>query len=275
MAEQANPPDYYAILQVRPGAEPEVIKAAYQGLLTKYHFAAAPLPDAARKIVELKEAYEVLADPAKRAVYDAGRASGAAENQENFARTIPAKSVSPGGSGGRWVLTALFFVAAFGVPLWLAPDISNYLALAADFPSIAAGDLLLPQLQDTQETIVVFQENIDRWFLEKPVFFLLWFWANFLAAAFIRFGAGFVAGYFAVYGTSRMAPVRRLQVAGWVAFGIAMIALLIILRTANPETWIDGVSTLLLMAGAALGAWGGYKRLESELKETLPDPPDS
>jgi hypothetical protein len=269
MDKQANPADYYAILQVRPDAQPEVIRAAYYGLLTKYHFAADPLPDAARKIEELKEAYEVLADPAKRALYDAGRAS-ASDNQENFASTVAAKSVS---LGGRWVLTIVLFVACLSLPLWLAPDISDYLAAA--FASITSGDL------------PVFFIRSPTWLDEAilsttigglPVFLLLWFWANFLAAAFMRFGAGYLAGFLAVYGTSRISPARRLEVAGW-AFGIVEImALVIVLRAANPETTlIDGVSTLLLLGGAAFGAWYGYHRikgLDRELREKPPDPPD-
>jgi hypothetical protein len=67
--------DYYAVLQVRPDADQEVIDAAYRGLMKKYH------PDLAgddpRAIQEhlarakgLNEAYSVLRDPARRKRYD-------------------------------------------------------------------------------------------------------------------------------------------------------------------------------------------------------------
>jgi curved DNA-binding protein CbpA len=63
-------PDYYAILQVDPEAEPEVIEAAYRRLARKYHPDVNPAPDASQRMVELNAAYAVLGDPEKRAAYD-------------------------------------------------------------------------------------------------------------------------------------------------------------------------------------------------------------
>jgi len=67
--------DYYAVLQVQPDAEDEVIQAAYRQLMRKYH------PDRAgtdaRKAAELherakliNEAHAVLSDPLSRRQYD-------------------------------------------------------------------------------------------------------------------------------------------------------------------------------------------------------------
>jgi tetratricopeptide (TPR) repeat protein len=67
--------DYYQALQVTPGAEPEVIEAAYKRLAFKYHADRNPAPDAHSRMVLLNEAYETLSDPARRAAYDRDRAT--------------------------------------------------------------------------------------------------------------------------------------------------------------------------------------------------------
>ncbi|MFW0859515.1 MAG: DnaJ domain-containing protein [Dehalococcoidia bacterium] len=63
-------PDYYATLQVHPEADREVVVAAYRRLAAKYHPDVSTSPDAAEKMKQLNEAYEVLSDPARRAAYD-------------------------------------------------------------------------------------------------------------------------------------------------------------------------------------------------------------
>ena len=65
--------DYYRILQVDPDAEPEVIAAAYRKLAAKYHPDVNPSPEAAERMREINVAYDLLADPAKRAEYDRAR----------------------------------------------------------------------------------------------------------------------------------------------------------------------------------------------------------
>jgi curved DNA-binding protein CbpA len=65
--------DYYAILQVHPQADREVISAAYRRLAAKYHPDVSASPDTAEKMKLLNEAYEVLSDPARRAAYDRSR----------------------------------------------------------------------------------------------------------------------------------------------------------------------------------------------------------
>ena len=66
-------PDYYAILQVHPKAEREVIAAAYRRLAARYHPDVNASPGAAERMKQLNEAYEVLSNPARRAAYDRSR----------------------------------------------------------------------------------------------------------------------------------------------------------------------------------------------------------
>ena len=64
--------DYYEILGVPRNASQEEIKRAYKKLIKKWHPDLNPdnREEAERKFKEIQEAYEVLSDPEKRAMYD-------------------------------------------------------------------------------------------------------------------------------------------------------------------------------------------------------------
>jgi hypothetical protein len=61
----------YQTLQVDPGADPEVIEAAFKRLAMKYHPDRSSDPDAPARMREILEARDVLGDDRKRRAYDA------------------------------------------------------------------------------------------------------------------------------------------------------------------------------------------------------------
>ncbi len=99
--------DYYEVLGVPRDADQETIKRAYRRLARKYHPDLNPNdPEAERKFKELGEAYEVLSDKEKRALYDRfgheGVRMGAAAGASAGAG---AGSGAGGGPWGRYTYT--------------------------------------------------------------------------------------------------------------------------------------------------------------------------
>jgi len=82
-------PDYYAILQVSPAAEKEVIEAAYRKLAQKYHPDINKSEGAEEKMKRINAAHEVLSDPAKRAAYDATRRISQTSKPQQFKSILP------------------------------------------------------------------------------------------------------------------------------------------------------------------------------------------
>lgn len=67
-----NKQDYYAVLGVTRSSDAQEIKSAYKKLALQYHPDRNPenKDEATEKFKEISEAYSVLADPQKRAMYD-------------------------------------------------------------------------------------------------------------------------------------------------------------------------------------------------------------
>src|SRR4029077_2425259 len=62
--------DYYRILGVAREADEAELKKAYRKMAMQYHPDRNSEPDAEARFKEITEAYEVLRDPDKRAIYD-------------------------------------------------------------------------------------------------------------------------------------------------------------------------------------------------------------
>jgi hypothetical protein len=63
-------PDYYEFLQISPNAEPATIRRVFRFLASRFH-PDIPGTGDAEKIVVLKQAFDLLSDPERRAQYDA------------------------------------------------------------------------------------------------------------------------------------------------------------------------------------------------------------
>ena len=71
-----EPPfDPYAVLQIVPSADQEVVHAAFKALALKYHPDRDATRRAAEKMAELNRAYAVLRDQRSRAAHDRSRRS--------------------------------------------------------------------------------------------------------------------------------------------------------------------------------------------------------
>jgi curved DNA-binding protein CbpA len=90
--------DPYAVLQVLPNAEQEVVNAAFKALALKYHPDHDATRRAAEKMAELNRAYAILRDERSRATHDrARRISAAGFNVAASAGGVtPPASPSPG-----------------------------------------------------------------------------------------------------------------------------------------------------------------------------------
>ncbi len=112
-------PNYYEILQVSPGAEHEVIGAAYKKLARKYHPDLNPDTTAAHRMRDLNRAIEVLGDPHKRAEYDARRRKSGAQRRRPGLLT-GSHTAAPARRSRRPRIASLSLLAACAIGLGLA-----------------------------------------------------------------------------------------------------------------------------------------------------------
>jgi DnaJ-class molecular chaperone len=63
--------DYYAVLEIIPGADVAEVNAAFRHLAWRYHPDRNHAPGATLQFQDINEAHQVLTDPVRRAEYDA------------------------------------------------------------------------------------------------------------------------------------------------------------------------------------------------------------
>jgi hypothetical protein len=109
-----SPPDYYARLGVRPSASHDEIRAAYREKARATHPDRNPDdPQAAERFQRVKEAYQVLRDPERRARYDDKRAA-----RRRVPDGLTINQQAPAGCGG-YIWRVLAGMVAFGLFLVL------------------------------------------------------------------------------------------------------------------------------------------------------------
>ncbi|HLY66635.1 MAG TPA: DnaJ domain-containing protein, partial [Chloroflexota bacterium] len=73
IASKLNAPtelDLYAVLELQPGASADEIRRQYKRLAKAFHPDLNRAPEASTRMKALNEAYAVLGDPTRRAIYD-------------------------------------------------------------------------------------------------------------------------------------------------------------------------------------------------------------
>jgi curved DNA-binding protein CbpA len=96
-----EPIDAYKVLQVDPEAEDEVIQAAYRRLARKYHPDLAADAEAAARMAAINAAWELIGEPAGRAVYDRARKDSAGGGAPSRAKRGQAEPTGAGGDARR------------------------------------------------------------------------------------------------------------------------------------------------------------------------------
>lgn len=174
---------YYDNLKVAPNAPTEVIRAAYRALAKRYHPDHNQTPDAARVMMLLNEAWEVLSDDTRRARHDAWIAeqhaaaaqASAARSAHAAATATPPRSASAAPRGGaapspKSASTASPPPAAAAEAAWAAASTA---ALARNLKPATLQDELLNMLhQSTTRQRIVW--GVGLFFLMVIGMLFLW-----------------------------------------------------------------------------------------------------
>jgi len=128
--------DWYSLLQVNPGADPEVIATAHRWLSERYSPENDPSEEAAEKLRQVNAAFAVVGDADRRAAYDAERAPAVPATMDPVppaeieAPLEPAGEPQPAKKSGRAASVMLGVVA--GVSLVVAMAVAITAAFTDD-----------------------------------------------------------------------------------------------------------------------------------------------
>jgi hypothetical protein len=157
--------DYYRILGVQPDADSVVIQGAYRALMRKYHPDTNREASASERAKAINEAFEVLSDSTRRALYDAERFTDRQQSQTEGARGPEAhsnaaepvepkidgdKPKSPAGKRPLGCIVPIGFIA-FIVVVLVGSNLSK------KEPEVAATDAV--QMPDSQSKIDQYLSN--------------------------------------------------------------------------------------------------------------------
>jgi len=172
--------DYFGILRLPPGSSEAVIRHRFRRLARRLHPDVNPSSDATARFREVREAYEVLTDPIRRAIVDSwfasppstrqrpGRGSASSEPPFAGARQRPLWRVFTAGSDRAWSLGCLALLTFFfvGLRALSSPDATWAHAIAAAFAvAVVAGLIAFCAGERAREWLL--------WVLFRP---WLWWW---------------------------------------------------------------------------------------------------
>jgi curved DNA-binding protein CbpA len=101
-------PDYYEFLEISPQATQETIHRVYRYLASRYHPDSSGTGDL-DKFTQLSAAYKVLSDPARRAEYNAQRATHQPAIQDPLSSTIDFMDQVEGDQNRRLAVLAILY----------------------------------------------------------------------------------------------------------------------------------------------------------------------
>jgi molecular chaperone DnaJ len=116
----------YAVLRTLPTATADELRSAYRQLALRYHpdVSEAPKEVAERLFIAIQEAYEVLSDPIKRAMYDSSLAAQSAlqASSQTVRRPVSSSNLRSVGYDQRGMVLEIEFLNGsvyqyFAVPL--------------------------------------------------------------------------------------------------------------------------------------------------------------
>jgi curved DNA-binding protein CbpA len=140
-------PNPYEVLQVSPGASPEVIRAAYHALARAYHPDVARSRHSTGRMQQLNAAYAALSDPVRRAQYAAQyRQAERLPSRQSASRRRLIASAEQAGSAARArpatrtaaIVVGAAVLSALVITFWLVGDLLDEPPSSANLADPAA-----------------------------------------------------------------------------------------------------------------------------------------